>query len=383
MAGKKGMRHYSLDVKREAVRVFLEEGKTYGEVAEGLGITAPQRVKIWVRQFRCEGDGGLAETPRAPPPGHHGGRRTGTAADGERPPKKIPFRIASTYAREAQYRVIYHYRTTYSVKAMCAVWKISRAAYYAWVQRMNDPPTAAERFGWVEQAYQASHQTYGYRRITLWIRRRHDVRINPKAVLRIMQQLGLRSVVRGRKRPRGLRLQQVEHWYPNVLQRHFSAQRPNAKWVTDVTFIRTRTGWGYLSTIKDLYGGFIVAHVLGRQNSQALVNRTLAQAQQHEPLPAGLILHSDQGYQYRAPAYFLFAQAHQLIPSMSRRGNCWDNAPMENFFGQLKTEALQRVKQPTFEEVQQLVDNYIHFYNYERIQLKTKQTPYERRCLFP
>lgn len=264
---------------------------------------------------------------------------------------------------------------------MCEVWGISRAAYYAWGRRLERADPDAERSSWVQQAYQASHQTYGYRRIALWITRTHQVRINAKAVLRLMQHLGIRSVVRGHKRPPGVRLQEVEHWYPNVLHRNFTAQRPNEKWVTDVTFIRTRTGWGYLSTIKDLYDGFIVAHVLGRQNSQALVQRTLAQAQQRENLRAGLILHSDQGSPYRAPAYFLFAQTHQLTPSMSRRGNCWDNAPMENFFGHLKVEALQRVKQPTFEEVQQLVDNYIHFYNYERIQLKTKQTPYERRRL--
>jgi len=278
--------------------------------------------------------------------------------------------------------VIYHSRTTYAVKAMCALWDISRAAYYAWVKRMDQPSPTAERGQWVAAAYAASHQTYGYRRIALALARTQPVRVNAKAVLRLMQQLGLRSVICGRKRPHGLRLQQVEHWYPNVLQRNFTAQQPNEKWVTDVTYIRTRTGWSYLSTIKDLYDGFIVAHVLGRQNSQGLVHRTLAQAQQRETLRAGLILHSDQGSPYRAPAYFLFAQRHQLTPSMSRRGNCWDNAPMENFFGQLKGEALHRVKQPTFEEVQQLVDNYIHFYNYERIQLKTKQTPYERRRLF-
>jgi len=193
--------------------------------------------------------------------------------------------------------VIYHYRTTYAVKAMCALWGISRAAYYAWVKRMDQSPPTTARMGWIQDAYAASHQTYGYRRIALWIQRTYQVPINAKAVLRLMQQLGIQSVIRRRKRPHGLRLQEVEHWYPNVLQRNFTAERPNEKWVTDVTYIRTRSGWSYLSTIKDLYDGFIVAYVLERQNSQALVNRTLAQASQRENLRAGLILHSDQGYQ--------------------------------------------------------------------------------------
>lgn len=140
------------------------------------------------------------------------------------------------------------------------------------------------------------------------------------------------------------------------------------------------TGLG-LSIIKDLYDGFIVAHVFDRNNSIALVTRTLRLAKLKEKVTDGLILHSDQGTQYTSQAYHVLLGEYIIMPSMSRRGNCWDNAPMESFFGHLKEEYLHHFRKPTFEEAEQLIAEYIYFYNYERIQLKTKQTPFEFRCL--
>ena len=176
-------------------------------------------------------------------------------------------------------------------------------------------------------------------------------------------------------------LLETYHRYDNLLNREFTATRPNQKWVTDVTFVATQQGWGYLSTIKDLFDGFIVAHEFGRQNSQALVNKTLQKAAQNEKVTAELLLHSDQRYQYTSQAYFVLTQQYTITPSMSRQGNCWDNAPMESFFGHLKEEALRQVRKPSFEKARQIIDEYIRFYNYERIQLKTRQTPFETRCL--
>ena len=147
------------------------------------------------------------------------------------------------------------------------------------------------------------------------------------------------------------------------------------------TYIHTQQGWAYLSVIKDLFDGFLVAHCLSLSNSVALVTRTLRLEKEKEKVTDGLILHSDQGTQYTSQAYHVLTDEYNITPSMSRRGNCWDNAPMENFFGHLKEEYLRQFKKPTFEEAQQLIDEYIHFYNYERIQLKTRQTPYQRRCL--
>jgi transposase InsO family protein len=264
---------------------------------------------------------------------------------------------------------------------MCTFFGISRAAYYAWRKRMDRSDPDAERKQQVQEAYDASKKTYGYRRIGLWLRQKRAVIINHKAVLRLMNRLGIHSVARQRKVFTKISQLETYHRYENVLNRDFSATRPNQKWVTDITYIATQQGWAYLSTIKDLFGGFIVAHGLSLSNSVALVTKTLRLAQQNEKVTDGLILHSDQGHQYTSHAYHVLTQQYNITPSMSRRGNCWDNAPMENFFGHLKEEALRHIKTPSFEEAKQIIDEYIHFFNYERIQLKTRQTPYQVRCL--
>jgi len=264
---------------------------------------------------------------------------------------------------------------------MCGFLNISRAAYYKWVKRSTKPDIDDERMRLIENAYLASHRTYGYRRVQMYIEQKYGVCINHKAVLRLMNKLGVHSVARKRKFLKRNEDLATYHCYPNHLNREFTASRPNQKWVTDVTFIHTQQGWAFLSTIKDLYDGFIVAHHLAKQNSLELVLKTLKQAVYKEMVTDGLILHSDQGYQYTSQSYFTLTQEYNITPSMSRRGNCWDNAVIENFFGHLKEEAFYQVFNPTFEEVKQIVDDYVDFYNYERIQLKTRQTPFQIRCL--
>ncbi len=267
------------------------------------------------------------------------------------------------------------------MNAMCAFLGVSRAAYYAWVSKLDEPDPDAPRLQLIQEAYAASHQSYGYRRISLWLRQRRGIVINPKAVLRLMRKLNIRSRARRRRSYQTGEELGILHHYPNRLGQNFAAPHPNQKWVTDITFIPTREGWGYLSVIKDLFDGFIVAHQFGRQNSVELMQRTLQQACQNEKVTAELVLHSDQGHQYTSQAYAVLTKEYNITASMSRRGNCWDNAPMENFFSQLKEEYLRHLPPCCFAEMHQAIDDYIHFYNYERIQLKTRQTPFELRCL--
>ena len=267
------------------------------------------------------------------------------------------------------------------MNGMCTFFGISRAAYYAWRKRIDRPDPDAERKQLILEVYDASKKTYGYRRVGFAIRRKEGVTaINHKAVLRLMNNLGIHSVARQRKLTTKMSQLETYHQYENVLNRDFSATRPNQKWVTDVTYVLTQQGWAYLSTIKDLFDGFIVSHAMSRSNSVALVTQTIRQAQEKEKVTDGLTLHSDQGHQYTSHAYAVLTQQYNITPSMSRRGNCWDNAPMENFFGHFKEEVLRHLTTPTFEEALQIVDEYIHFFNYERLQLKTRRTPYEVRC---
>jgi putative transposase len=267
------------------------------------------------------------------------------------------------------------------VKAMCEFFRISRAAYYAWRKRIDQGDKDTMRMKLIKDVWEKSHRTYGYRRVTIWIQQNTNTRINHKAVLRLMNKMNIRSVARKRKVFKKLNQYDIYHRYENILNRDFKADKPNQKWVTDITYISTKEEWAYLSTIKDLFDGFIVAFQLGRQLSIGLVTNTLKKAKEKEKVTDGLILHSDQGLQYASKKYFVLTKEYHIIPSMSRRGNCWDNAPMENFFGHLKEEALQRFEILSFKKTKEVIDQYIHFYNYERIQLKTKQTPYQTRCL--
>jgi putative transposase len=138
----------------------------------------------------------------------------------------------------------------------------------------------------------------------------------------------------------------------------------------------------YLSVIKDLYDGFIVTYRLEDQNSLALVSKTLHLALQKQKVTDGLILHSDRGHQYTSYAYFCLTQQYSILPSMSRPANCWDNAPIENFIGHLKEQLILPLHNPSFDELSRSIDDYVLFYNYERLQLKSKQTPSLKRCLF-
>jgi len=264
---------------------------------------------------------------------------------------------------------------------MCKFFGVSRAAYYGWVKQMDRPDRDEARKQLIREAYEHSRGTYGYRRIGIWIQTNKGHLINHKAVLRLMNSLQIRSIARKRKIFKRTSELESYHRYENVLNREFTASRPNQKWVTDITYIHTQQGWAYLSTIKDLFDGFIVAHQISTENSPALVLNTIKQAKHKEQITDGLLLHSDQGLQYTSHAYHQLTQDYSITPSMSRRGNCWDNAVIENFFGHLKEEALRHVRNPTLNELNNIVDDYIHFYNYERIQLKTRQTPFETRCL--
>lgn len=167
------------------------------------------------------------------------------------------------------------------------------------------------------------------------------------------------------------------HKYPNLLNQQFQADRPNRKWVTDISYIHTKQGVLYLSIIRDLYDNSIIAYKTGTEQTVNLVLDTvrLAVKREKKKVTAELQLHSDQGFQYTSQAYFQLTQEYGITPSMSRRGNCYDNAMAENFFGILKTECPYRHKPASFHEARDMIDRYIHFYNHERIQYKTGMAP--------
>lgn len=278
-----------------------------------------------------------------------------------------------------KYLAIYRRREKYSVTVMCKFFGVSRSGYYSFVKRMDKPAFDLPLAQVIQQCQSSTHRTYGYRKVQIWLERNGIFR-NPKTVLRVMQKYGLLSEVRRRRKYR--QMGQQLHRYPNLLNRQFHAQIPNQKWVTDISYIQTGQGVLYLSVIRDLWDNSIVAYKTGTEQTVDLVLKTIRSAMKSEKVAAELQLHSDQGFQYTSREYFNLTQEYGITPSMSRRGNCYDNAMAENFFSCIKTECIYRQKIQTIQQAKHLVDEYIWFYNNERIQLKTKLTPLEQRRQF-
>ena len=261
---------------------------------------------------------------------------------------------------------------------MCKFFGVSRSGYYAYLKSAKEDRDQ-ELAMLIQQCQKETDHTYGYRRVCLWLDRK-GIHVNHKRVFRVMNRYGLFAEIRRRRKYQ--QMTEQLHRYPNLLNREFSALRPNEKWVTDISYIPTPQGTLYLSMIRDLYDNSIIAYKTGTQQSIHLVEKTIRAAAEKEAVTAKLQLHSDQGFQYTSQAYFTLTQEYGITPSMSRRGNCYDNAMAENFFGILKAECLRRHKPQSLEHARKLIDTFIFFYNNERIQLKTKLTPLEKRRQF-
>ena len=275
---------------------------------------------------------------------------------------------------KVRYAVIYRHRNEYSVSVMCHFFEVSRSGYYDFVRRIGQVENDAELAKKIQECQDRTDKTYGYRRVWKWLKDRNIER-NPKTVLRVMKKYGLLSEIRRRRK--WINLGQQVHKYKNLLNREFRTDRPNTKWVTDISYIHTKEGVLYLSIIRDLYDNSIVAYKTASRQTVNLVLDTirLAMKKEKKRVAAELQLHSDQGFQYTSHGYFKLTQSYGITPSMSRKGNPYDNAMAENFFSILKTECIYRHRPNTFREADDLIDKYIYFYNHERIQNKTGVAP--------
>ena len=274
-----------------------------------------------------------------------------------------------------KYQIIYRHRSEYPVTVMCRFFGVSRSGYYDFLHRLEKPDRDTVLVEMIRECQGSCRQTYGYRRMWRWLKSKKNVHRNPKTILRIMKKYDLLSEIRRRRK--WIQMGQQVHKYENLLNRDFHTDRPNAKWVTDISCIHTSQGVLYLSMIRDLYDNSVVAYKTSSHQTVNLVLDTirLALKQEKKRVAAELQLHSDQGFQYTSQAYFDLTQEYGITPSMSRRGNCYDNAMAENFFSILKTECIYRQRLDSFEQANRLIDDFIYFYNHERIQLKTGVAP--------
>jgi putative transposase len=221
----------------------------------------------------------------------------------------------------------------------------------------------------IRTIYDKHHGRYGYRRVTAAIRQLGEL-INHKTVQRLMKLLGLKSLVR----PKKYRSFQgnVGLAAPNLLQRDFKATEANQKWATDVTEFNVAGEKLYLSPILDLFNGEIIAFEMAKRPVYKMIDTMLKQAFKRLSPKDKPILHSDQGWQYRMPAYQTSLKSQGLAQSMSRKGNCLDNAAMESFFAVLKTEFFYLNKFTSVDQLEHGIKEYIRYYNHDRIKLKLK-----------
>lgn len=234
---------------------------------------------------------------------------------------------------------------------------------------MGRPDKYEEVKNIIQKIFDEHQERYGYRRITLELRTRGIV-LNHKTVRRLMNQMGLKCLVR-MKKYRSYR-GQVGRIAPNVLERDFQASNPNEKWVTDVTEFHLHGEKLYLSPILDLYNGEIIAFNVEKRPVYTLVSKMLDQAFDRLKNGETPILHSDQGWHYQMKQYQHALKERGIVQSMSRKGNCLDNAVIENFFGLLKSELLYLKEFESMEHFKRELENYIYYYNHKRIKVKLK-----------
>lgn len=275
-----------------------------------------------------------------------------------------------------KYRIIYTFAQKYPIQQMCRFFEVSHSGYYRYLATKDSQDKDLPLAQLIRECQSKRGKIHGYRYIHVWLAIKKQVHCNPKTVLRVMRKYNLLSEIRRKKYQM---CGQQLHRYANLLNRKFEAERPNNKWVTDISYIPTQQGFLYLSIIRDLFDNSIVAYKTSRQQTVTLVLDTIRSALEKEKAAGELHLHSDQGFQYTSQAYFNLTKEYGIIPSMSRRGNPYDNAMAENFFSILKTECIHRQKIETLAQAQELIDDYIHFYNFERFQIKYRLTPSEKR----
>lgn len=250
---------------------------------------------------------------------------------------------------------------------MCRVLQVSRSGYYAWKRRPKSSRRKAneELLERIKASHKASRGLYGVRKITADINRKYKCSKN--RVYRLMRENGISS-----RRPRKYKATtDSKHNYPvadNILNQNFKFDKPNQAWVADNTYIPTAQGWLYLATLMDLCHRKIVGWSMDRTMTKELVIKALEQAIKRERPPAGLIHHSDRGSQYASHAYQELLNKNGFICSMSRKGNCYDNASEESFFSTLKNELIYLTRFKTRDEAKQAIFEYIEVF-YNRIRL--------------
>jgi len=261
---------------------------------------------------------------------------------------------------------------------MCSVMNVSRSGYYKWVHRKPSEQEKRRKklMKRIQHHFYAFKKRYGSHKIAEKLRQEGES-VSTKTVSRLMKEMGLRSVT-VKKYKATTNSKHNQPVYENVLNRQFKPDAPNKVWVADITYIATRQGWVYLASLMDLYSRKIVGWALGERMTKELVLEAFDKACMRQKPPKGLIHHSDRGSQYASTEYRARLESNQMIGSMSRKGNCYDNACIESFHSVLKKELIYQTKFNTRKQAYDAIYEYIEL-EYNRIRIHSSigyLTPY-------
>ena len=267
-----------------------------------------------------------------------------------------------------KYGFIARHRKVWPTRTMCRVLGVSTSGFYDWFERPASPRQQANvrLLGYIRNSFATSDRTYGSPRIVRALR--HDGEVcSENRVARLMQAARIKARHKRRRMP-GPHLSVVHSVASNILDRQFEATAPNQKWVADFTYVWTNEGWLFVAVVLDLYSRRVVGWSMQQTMTAELVMDALLMAIFRRGRPTAVIHHSDQGSQYTSEDFQKLLDSHGITCSMSRRGNCWDNAAMESFFSTLKTERLSRKIYRTRDDLRADVFDYIErFYNPKRM----------------
>lgn len=265
-----------------------------------------------------------------------------------------------------KFMFIYEHRFKFRIAKMCRAFGVSRSGYYAFAKRPESSRSQANRdlLKTIIKIHEENHKIYGAPQITKNLP--HSQKASRGRVARLMKANGIRSKVTKKYKA----TTNSKHNFPvadNILNQNFTATGPNEKWLSDITYVATQEGWLYLAGVMDLFGRRIVGWAMDSRIKTELVSAALQQAVGRTGAKTGLLIHSDRGVQYASKDYQQLLDKHGFICSMSRKGNCYDNAPMESFWGKLKMEWLNDYTFKTRDEAKRAIFEYIElFYNRRR-----------------
>ncbi|MEH7413849.1 IS3 family transposase [Neobacillus drentensis] len=377
--------NYDIQFKMDVLNYMSEFGASLSQAAAVYNISSPSTIHQWQKQVERYGLDALLPKKKGRPSMKKKTKKS-TSVEGSLEALQAEnerLRMENAYLKKLQglnstkekiteqdkTQIIYELRHEFKVIELVKIAEIARNTYYYWVKQMDRPDKYKEMKDLIKQIFDEHQGRYGYRRITLEIRKK-GYKINHKTVRRLMNELGLKCLVR-MKKYRSYR-GQVGKIAPNILERDFHASKPNEKWVTDVTEIHLHGEKLYLSPILDLYNGEIIAYNIEHRPVYPLVSKMLDKAFERLGKGDTPILHSDQGWHYQMKRYQFALKEQGIIQSLSRKGNCLDNAVMENFFGLLKSELLYLREFESMDHFKVELEKYIHYYNHKRIKVKLK-----------